>query len=287
MHELAKHHCVRIVHLSDLHFGTVPPYLVEPLLLRIRELQPRVVVVSGDLTQRARDAQFADAAAFLKRIPFAQVVVPGNHDVPLYNVIARFADPLGNYRRHLGEDVEPSYEDDELVVIGVNTARSFTWKDGRISIEQMERLKSQLSMIPESVYKVVVMHHPIVPLTQGMNIPAVGRSRKARKILESVRTDIILAGHGHHRCACPTERKHATAGHAILVIQAGTTLSDRTRGTANNFNVLDMERDAVTLKPFEWSAESNGFVASPSTRFHGRGSWIPDASKNPGPGIDR
>ena len=116
----------KIVHLSDLHFGLVDHSTVEPLIAVVKEIAPDVVAVSGDLTQRARSQQFEEARAFLDRLPKPQVVVPGNHDVPLYDVYSRFARPLDKWRRFISEEVEPVYDDEEMVVSGVNTARSLT-----------------------------------------------------------------------------------------------------------------------------------------------------------------
>ena len=113
-----------IVHLSDLHFGRIDPAILDPLAALIVSMRPDVVVVSGDLTQRARKAQFQGARAYLDRLPKPQVVVPGNHDVPLYRVWERFLSPLGKYRRHFDDDLEPDFIDDEIAVIGINTARS-------------------------------------------------------------------------------------------------------------------------------------------------------------------
>src|SRR5918999_2781193 len=113
----------KIVHLSDLHFGRIDAGLVGPLVEAVNEVEPSLVVVSGDLTQRARSEQFKEARDFLDRLPKPQVVVPGNHDVPLYDVYSRFARPLDKWRRFISEEVEPVYEDEELVVAGVNTAR--------------------------------------------------------------------------------------------------------------------------------------------------------------------
>ncbi len=271
---------IRIVHLSDLHFGTIRPQLVDPLLRLTGDLHPRVVVVSGDLTQRATGSQFRAAAAFLDRIPFPQVVVPGNHDVPLRNVIRRFASPLLNYSRHLGDDVEPSYRDEHVAVMGVNTARSLTWKGGRISCLQMDRLGDRLAEVPPNVFKVVVMHHPIIRLSRGMAVPAVGRDRKARVVLERAQLDIVLSGHAHHRYACRIGRQSEKSGHSIVVVQAGTALSHRTRGMPNSFNVVELERDAVSVTPYEWLEERNEFKAVPRIRFEGRGCWERATARN-------
>ena len=97
-----------LVHLSDLHFGRIDPQLLEPLATKIKEINPDVVAVSGDLTQRARSHQFREARVFLDTLPKPQIVVPGNHDVPLYNVFSRFFSPLDKYRRYITEDLRPT-----------------------------------------------------------------------------------------------------------------------------------------------------------------------------------
>src|ERR687889_1424872 len=116
----------RIIHLSDVHFGRTDPVVVAAVLALVRRMEPHLVVVSGDLTQRARAWQFREAREFLDALPRPQIVVPGNHDVPLYNVFARFFQPLDNYKEHITRDLEPFYADAEIAVLGVNTARSLT-----------------------------------------------------------------------------------------------------------------------------------------------------------------
>src|ERR687890_834447 len=128
-----------IVHLSDLHFGRVNPGLVDPLIRTVREVGPDLVAISGDLTQRARSHQFQQARSFLDSLPQPQIVVPGNHDIPLHNVFARFLEPLTKYKRYITEDLQPAYANEEVVVIGVNTARSLVFKGGRINRSQVDR----------------------------------------------------------------------------------------------------------------------------------------------------
>ena len=112
-----------IVHLSDLHFGRVDPRILTPLFQAVRDATPDLIAVSGDFTQRARRRQFVEARAFLDTLRFRTLVVPGNHDVPLYNVAARFLAPLASYRRYIADEVEPAFIDDEIAVVGLNTAR--------------------------------------------------------------------------------------------------------------------------------------------------------------------
>src|SRR6476469_556587 len=163
-----------LAQLSDLHFGRIDPALIEPLLLRLREIAPQLVAVSGDLTQRARAEQFEEARAFLGRVTAPLVVVPGNHDVPLYRVWERFLSPLGKYERFIGADLEPSFVDAEIAVIGINTARSLTFKNGRINKDQMKTIHRHLDPLPEPVTKVVVTHHPFDLPDQEGDLELVG-----------------------------------------------------------------------------------------------------------------
>ena len=122
-----------LVHLSDLHFGRTDPALIEPLIASVNGIGANLVVVSGDLTQRAKQAQFEEARDFLARLAPPRLVVPGNHDVPLYRVWERFLSPLGKYCRIIDSNLEPTFVDGEIAVVGVNTARSFTFKDETVS----------------------------------------------------------------------------------------------------------------------------------------------------------
>ena len=129
-----------LVHLSDLHFGRLDSRLLPPLIQAVRAVSPDLVAVSGDFTQRARRRQFLEARAFLDALPFRTIVVPGNHDVPLYNLVARLASPLASYRRFISDDLEPTFQDDELVMIGLNTARAFVARGaGRLNEVQVTR----------------------------------------------------------------------------------------------------------------------------------------------------
>jgi len=129
-----------LVHLSDLHFGRVDPGVVDALAETVKRIAPDVVAVSGDLTQRARSRQFVEARAFLDSLPSPMIVVPGNHDVPLHNVIARLFNPLGRYRRHITTNLDPRHADEELMVVGTNTTRSFTIAGGGIRRRELRRI---------------------------------------------------------------------------------------------------------------------------------------------------
>jgi 3',5'-cyclic AMP phosphodiesterase CpdA len=262
---------VRIVHISDLHFGTVVQELCDPLLDEIAVLQPRLVVISGDLTQRAKEWQFAEAAEFLKRISQPKLVVPGNHDVPLWNVWNRFYKPLDRYKRYISADLEPEYQDDEIIVLSINTARSFVWKGGRISFDQMTRLENRLNSASPGLFKAVVMHHPIVPLERAPGLGIVGRAKKALEILEKGGVALIMAGHGHDDYIGKSTARYGSALSSILVAHAGTALSNRTRGARNSFNLLDVHGRAVELVSYAWDQEARDFISGPRIRYEGLG----------------
>src|SRR5207244_6632903 len=152
-----------IAHVSDLHFGREDPRVVEAVLEDLAAARPDLVVVSGDLTQRARRRQFQAARAFLDRFPAPVLVVPGNHDIPLFDLARRFFRPLGRYRSLVTADLAPLFHDDEVAVLGVNTARSNVWKSGRLSLDQIDGIRARLSPLPPRVFKVLVTHHPFVP----------------------------------------------------------------------------------------------------------------------------
>src|SRR6266403_3007266 len=171
-----------LIHLSDLHFGKVDPVIIPALLDFIRVTKPDLVAISGDLTQRARTAEFLEARKFLDAIPFPKIVVPGNHDVPLHNVFARLFRKLDRFRRFISEDLEPFYVDNEIAVAGVNTTRALTGKNGRINREQLDKLRRRFASVPPTHVKIVVTHHPfdLPPGVKGDRV--VGRSRLAMKL---------------------------------------------------------------------------------------------------------
>jgi 3',5'-cyclic AMP phosphodiesterase CpdA len=242
-----------IAHLSDLHFGRLDESVLAPLRQALEALAPDLVVVSGDLTQRARKGQFEDARAYLDTLPQPQLVVPGNHDVPLYNVVKRFAAPLANYKRIVTDDLMPCYMDDELAVVGVNTARSFVFKGGRINEEQVEAVRAKLCGLPQGITKILVTHHPFdVPADSGEENQIVGRARMAMEKLANCGADLLLSGHLHESHVGHTATRYPIAGVSALVVQAGTATSSRTRESPNSFNVLRVESNHVVVESRAW-----------------------------------
>src|SRR6185503_12284158 len=186
-----------IAHVSDLHFGREDPRVVEAVLEDLAASRPHLVVVSGDLTQRARRREFQAARAFLDRLPSPALVVPGNHDIPLFDLARRFFRPLERYKRFVTDDLSPLFHDEDLAVLGVNTARSNVWKNGRVSHAQIETIRAHFAPLPQRMTKVLVTHHPFLapPGTAGHRL--VGRGLQALQAAEACGVDLLLAGHLH------------------------------------------------------------------------------------------
>jgi 3',5'-cyclic AMP phosphodiesterase CpdA len=245
----------RIAHLSDLHFGAHDPTIVQALIAALAKLAPDVVVVSGDLTQRARREQFRAADDFLRQIEARGcpvVLVPGNHDIPLYNVARRFLSPLRRWRRYLAAGRRERYFDDEVAIVGLNTARSLTFKDGQLSVGQISSLAQAFASAAPGAMRLLVTHHPLVPIhSRERPGKSVKYAAHALAAIRAAHVQLLLAGHLHHAGVerGPPDIAHPSADPRILVIQAGTATSWRRRGSPNSFNLLQMEggRLAVDL----------------------------------------
>jgi 3',5'-cyclic AMP phosphodiesterase CpdA len=256
-----------VVHLSDMHFGRVDPLVVDALRETVAKIAPDLVAVSGDFTQRARSGQFRKARAFLDSLPRPQLVVPGNHDIPLHNVFARFFNPLGGYRKHITMDLQPVYEDDEVAVIGTDTTRSFTIGGGGIRRRELQRIRELLKQVRRPVTTILVAHHPFDEPHAGA---AIGRARPGAEAVEQLASegiDVFLTGHLHVTFAGPTAVRYKVGGRSAIVVEAGTATSTRVRGEPNAFNVLRVDVGEVVVEQQVWSAAGRAFAPGEVQRF--------------------
>lgn len=238
-----------IAHLADLHFGTERPAVTEALVRDLASARPDLTVVSGDLTQRARRGEFEKARRFLDRLPGPRLVVPGNHDIPLADVARRFLCPLKRYRAYIGEPDFPLYTDGELAVLGINTARNWTWKKGSLGPEQIRRMRELLCGLDDALFKVIVTHHPFVPRTGQRPKDIVRHARLALKLIEACGADLILAGHLHRHYTGRAETYYPRSGRSLLVAQAGTAVSRRRRREPNAYNLVTVDGDILIVAP--------------------------------------
>lgn len=265
----------RLLHLSDLHFGAHDQRLVDAVERRADELKPDLVVISGDFTQRARTDQFREACEFLGRLRdhgHEVLGVPGNHDIPLYDVLRRFMSPLARYRRFVDESLCPFVELPGVAVLGLNTARSLTFKDGRINEQQVEFIRETFSRTPSEAVRVLVTHHPLFALKVGNDAGrAIGRQKLALDAIEQAGVDMLLAGHNHHASAHEASDLVTRAGGA-LVVQAGTATSTRVREQEQSFNVIDIAEASVTITVEGW--RQGQFAAADAQKYAWReGRW--------------
>jgi 3',5'-cyclic AMP phosphodiesterase CpdA len=270
----------RIVHLSDIHFGSVEDRVVDRAVECIRGLEPHLVVVSGDLTQRARSRQFIEAKKFLDQLPQPQIVVPGNHDVPLYNVFDRFLRPLEKFRKFITDDLTPTFFDDELAVMGVNTARSLVIKGGRINHQQIRMIRDEMCRVPDTLLKMIVTHHPFDIPEGSDERDIVGRAKLAVPMIAECGADVFLSGHLHiSNVETMAKRYRLENGRAALVVQAGTATSVRARGEARSFNVLEFEHPILAVHRYECMDSTDGFKPADVKRYRQTSSgWERDTS---------
>ena len=264
----------RLIHLSDLHFGAHEPRLVDAVAERIDEEKPNLVVISGDFTQRARTEQFKEACEFLNRLREAGhdvLAVPGNHDVPLYDVFRRFLSPLTRYKRYIDDTLCPVHELPGVTVVGINTARSLTFSDGRINEEQMRFIRETFGRSNPDALRVLVTHHPLFALPVGETGEvkrAVGRNELALDAAAESGVGMLLAGH-HHTASTHSARDLVTRAGPALVVQAGTATSVRLRDEEQSFNRIDVEGESVTLTLQRWKDEK--FESDTEQRYEREG----------------
>jgi 3',5'-cyclic AMP phosphodiesterase CpdA len=264
-----------LLQISDPHFGTERPPVVEALIRLSAELSADVVVLSGDITQRARSRQFAAAAAFVRRLAVPRILaIPGNHDIPLFDLVTRLVEPYREYKRTFGDDLEPTFSADDCLVLGVNSTRRYRHTDGEISDEQRERVAGQLRRASPVQLRVVVTHQPVfVPRESEIHNVAHGSDRAVRAWCEAG-ADLILSGHIHLPFVLPLHEVVGTLPRPLWAVNAGTAISSRTRRDAgNSVNVLrtsGTEPRVCTVEQWTFSGRHGAFERTASIRIGAR-----------------
>ncbi|MDR5856681.1 metallophosphoesterase [Caballeronia sp. LZ062] len=236
-----------LLQISDPHFGTERPKVVAALLRLAEAVPPDVVILSGDITQRARRYQFDEARAFLNTFGATPaVVVPGNHDIPLYDVFTRLVRPYANHQRAFGAELEPSFESPDVLVLGVNTTRPYRHKDGEVSMAQIRRVASRLEAASAAQLRVVVTHQPVAVTRAGDEKNLLHGRERAVPRWARAGADLILGGHIHLPYVLPLHDTFADLPRRVWAVQAGTALSSRTRSSVgNSVNVIRYACDAA------------------------------------------
>lgn len=265
-----------LIHLSDLHFGAHEDRLVAAVEERVHDEKPDLVVISGDFTQRARTEQFEQACAFLQRLRDAghEVLgVPGNHDIPLYDVLRRFLSPLTRYRKYIDDTLCPFHQLPTAAVLGINTARSATFKHGKINDEQVEFIRDTFSRVDATIPRILVTHHPIFALPTGDGVgEPIKNQQDVLEMMSEIGVDLLLAGH-NHRASHQDSADFVTKSTGALVIQAGTATSTRVRGEHQSFNRIVINGENVEVTLIGWDhTEFKDCDPARFTRLDGR--WV-------------
>jgi 3',5'-cyclic AMP phosphodiesterase CpdA len=227
----------------------------EGVLEFIGRNRPDLVVLSGDLTQRAKPEQFKQARAFVDRIPVPTLTVPGNHDVPLYRVWERIFNPYGCYRKYFSPELEPVYRDGEMLVVGINTAFGWTFKDGRIKIRRLLEVEKLLRETPETVFKVVVAHHHMIPPPNFGTQRVLANAYEAIDLFSSAGVDLILSGHLHQAYIGNSEEFYPKGRPPVVILHSGTTTSNRGRGgerERNTCNWIQLDGKSLVVSHYRW-----------------------------------
>nr|WP_246423637.1 metallophosphoesterase [Roseospira goensis] len=238
-----------MAHVSDLHFGRLDPAVVAALEADLAAQAPDLVVVSGDLTQRGRHHEFLEARAFLDRLERPLLVVPGNHDVPAYNLVSRFLWPYRRFTRHIAADLFPLVADAEMAVLGLNTARRalghWNWALGSLNVRQLDRAARELATHGAGRIRVIVTHHPAVPPTEHRHGPLLFHAERALAAFADSRVDLMLSGHLHRSHAtlvtAPAIGGTGAPAWPMILAGAGSATSTRLRDEANGYTVVRLQ----------------------------------------------
>jgi 3',5'-cyclic AMP phosphodiesterase CpdA len=241
---------------------------------------PNLVVISGDLTQRARPEQFREAREFVDRIHGLGVptlAVPGNHDVPLYRLWERLFDPYRAYRTHFSPDLEPVFRDDELLVVGINTAFGWTSKEGRITLRRLLEVEQIFREAPESLFKVVVAHHHLIPPPNFGTQRVLANAYEAIDLFSRAGVDLILSGHLHQAYIGNSEEFYPKGRPPVVILHSGTTTSNRGRAgerERNTCNWIQVDDRSMVVSHYRWHHHLDRF-AEHSRHWYPRQEVVP------------
>lgn len=253
----------KIVHISDLHFGRENPQLIPLLLEDINFLNPDLVVISGDFTQRATKKQFIAANKFISSIPYKLLCVPGNHDISLFNLWRRFACTYHRYHKYIYPFLSVSLQEPHLMILGINSTTPFKGKNGYISPNDLSQIKSFFAKALPGTTKILIMHHNLIRIA-GSHTPIANNESVIFQLLQA-KVDIVLSGHLHIPYIEEITAGNKQAQHKMYLITSGTTMSTRLKGLTNSYNFLELTKDGFSLEIR--SLSDNKYVGSEKRKF--------------------
>lgn len=255
---------MKIIHISDLHFGTHQGNIVEDASHSINQHNPDLIIISGDFTQIASSEEFIQAQNFLATLKTPYFCVPGNHDVPQRNLWQRFFSPYNKYKQYIHPDLCPRFENDMIILAGLNSARRalphWNWANGAISTKQLDYLESvyknasDKNSIGIKKWRICTFHHPVQKMQDmPLNVTVFGRKRTMAKI-QTLGIDLVLTGHVHHASISA----HGNDQHECIYLSASTAMSSRLRQQQNGYNVITLDYKTMTIEIFQNSTDGFG-----------------------------
>ena len=255
-----------VLHVSDPHFGTEQAPVVAALLALAEAEAPDLVVLSGDVTQRARSHQFDAARAFVERLaPRVVLTIPGNHDIPLYNVAARALAPYAGFHRAFGPELEPAHVTADLCVVGLNTTRPWRHSEGEVSPRQVERSSRRFAESPAAALRIAVVHQPVAVIEMSDRANLLHGREPAVRQWAGAGCDLVLGGHIHLPYVVDLRRSFRELACPVWAVQAGTALSSRVRGNVpNSVNLIRYDASTrqreCTVERWDCSLPAGRFV---------------------------
>lgn len=239
---------IKLAHISDLHFGTENLEVIEALQVELTSIIPDVIVVSGDLTQRAKNHEYNSAKKFLASTGIPYIVIPGNHDIPLYNLWGRVVNPFKKFDSYF-DRADSFHKGGNVEIVGLNSVRNLRLKSGRISVDRLEKDKKDFSTSENNIIRIIVLHHNLFHRPSTADASKLFRARLMQKWAAENNIAMALFGHDHKSMVKLIDESNEGPG--FILVQAGTAFSTRTRGEPNSYNLIEISEAECTIKVSE------------------------------------
>ena len=253
----------RIALIADLHFGSVLPQLAKQLTHDLGRIQPDLIIIAGDLTMRSTRNEFADAKMWLEGLKAPLLVLPGNHDLPVWSLFERFTNPFARYSRASGAKLMPVFEDGQSYILGLNTTASWQpslrWQDGTVRRRDVAAARLLLAQAPQEKARIVATHHPLLPIEGFPRTRPVRRATRAVAMLAEQKVEMLLSGHVHQTYAAALQ----PPGGAVIAVGAPTALSTRIRGEPNGFWMIEVLPDRYRLSLHSFDGATFAVAGAP------------------------
>jgi len=265
------HDHLRIVHISDLHFGAQHEGAAAALLKAIGGLSPALTLITGDITQRARTQQFLDARQFFGQLPAQWMAVPGNHDMPLFRPWHRLLTPRHRYRTHIGAITSDRLDHPQLRVALLDSTNHLAWRSGRLSSEASRNAARWLGESGPAQLRIAAAHHPFASRQKGNKGGMAGASKARQTLIDEGEVDLLLWGHLHRT---ETLLVRGPSGRQAVGLGVGSPTSHRHVGDGFYFHHMDVSRDHISTTVWRrFPADADFHVHSTHAFRREQGSW--------------